>query len=92
LNAWLVVLIFASFLLALPPVLWRLRRGRALRTRATVRALGAGQLVLGGFWVLWGALYLGGHGRREAAGWYAVVFGLLWCWQALRRLLPGGRR
>lgn len=91
-NALLVVLIFASLVLAAIPLLARVRRGRALHTRETARGLGVGQLLLGVLWVLWGAVYLGQHGPRAVAGLYAVVFGLLWCWQALRRLLSAGRR
>ena len=83
----LIVLLVASFLLAAVPIVWRLRRGRAFYTRQTGRALGTGQLAVGVLWVLWGAVDLGQRGRRDVSGLYAVAFGLLWCWQAVRRLV-----
>lgn len=83
----LVALLLASLLLALALLLSVAHRYRAaLRRPAARRALGGGQLLVGLLWLLWGAIYLGQHGRGAGAGWYAVVLGALWAVQAVRRL------
>jgi hypothetical protein len=89
-TAFLLALFALSLVLAVVVVLSILpRTRRRFRTRQWRRLLGVTQLGLGGLWVLFGVLYLSRHGTHQAGGWYAVVLGALWCWQAARRLLPG---
>lgn len=82
----LLVLLTVSLLLAALAVVARMPRGQpALRTRRAIRVIGGGQVVIGALWLVWAGLYLNLHGYRALAGLYALAFGLLWCWQGLRR-------
>jgi len=86
-NALLVALLLISLVMAVLLLLSVSVGYRArLRTPAARRSLGTGQLLAGALWILWGVLYLRQHGLHAIGGWYAVVLGVLWCQQAIRRL------
>lgn len=92
-NVFLLILLLLSLGLALLVLLAVLPSTRArFRTARMRRLLGLLQLGLGALWVVFGAVYLAGHGGRAIGGWYAIALGLLWGWQALRRLVPARRR
>jgi hypothetical protein len=86
-SALLAALLLASALLLALVLLQRLPRYHAYVASARLRiALGAGQVLLGLLWALWGALYLDAYGLGSAAGWYVIALGGLWTLQGARRL------
>jgi hypothetical protein len=92
-NVLLFVLLIASLLLAAVLVAPMLRRGtRSRRSPAMTAAIAAIQFLLGLLWVLYGALYLRQKHASRFGGWYAIILGLLWSWQGVRRLAQMRRR
>ena len=85
-NVFLAILLIGSLLFAAALVAPRLRRGRGRRSASTMSLIAAAQIVLGALWVIYGAAVLGSDRAGKFAGWYAVILGLLWCWQGIRRL------
>jgi hypothetical protein len=86
-NVLLVILLLASLLFAAAIIAPMLRhRRRVQRSPGAGGLIAAGQLLLGALWVFYGALYLTGKSHSRTAGIYLIIFGLLWCWQGVRRL------
>ncbi len=86
-NILLLVLLLASLVFASAIIAPMLRhRRRVSRSAGASAAIATGQLLLGALWVLYGALYLRQQAQSRPAGIYLVIFGLLWCWQGVRRL------
>ncbi len=92
-SVLLLVLLVASLLLAAVLVAPMLRRGaRPRRSPAATATIAAIQFLLGILWVVYGALYLGQKNASRFGGWYAIILGLLWSWQGIRRLAQMRRR
>jgi len=86
-SIFLLILLLLSLLFVLLLVAGQTPQGRArFQTPQAKRSIGGAQLVIGSLWLLWGGLYLHGHDLRALPGLYALLLGLLWCWQGLRRL------
>lgn len=89
-NVLLVILLLASLLFAAAIIAPMLRhRRRVQRSTGAGGLIAAGQLLLGALWVLYGALFMvngAGKSHSRTAGIYLIIFGLLWCWQGVRRL------
>lgn len=91
-NAFFALLLVLTAGASVCLMLTLVPRGRpVLHGRGAVRAVGLGQLVVGLLWVAFGVAFLNQHGSHDARGWYVVVLGVLWAWQALRRLLSASR-
>jgi hypothetical protein len=86
-SVYLLILLLVSLIFVLVLVAGQTQRGRArFQTPQARRAIGSAQLMIGALWLVWGGLFLRQHGSRAFAGLYALLLGLLWCWQGLRRL------
>lgn len=86
-NALFAVLLVLTVCTSVALMLSMIPRGRpVLRGGTAVRLIGLGQLAVGALWVAFGAGFLHERGSHDGRGWYAVVLGLLWVWQATRRL------